>query len=57
MDAVTPVVAGIITCNGVVAGRVEADADPVAAGIITCNSVVAGILNENAVLVVADSIV
>lgn len=43
MDAVIAVVAGIVACNGVVAGIVEVDARPVVvAGIIACNVVVAG---------------
>ena len=42
LDAAHVVVAGIVACNGIVAGFVEVDAIPVVADIIACNVIVAG---------------
>jgi len=53
-DAFLVVVADIVACNCVVAGRGEADSVPVVAGIVACNCVVAGRGEADSAPVVAD---
>jgi hypothetical protein len=41
-DPIVPVIADIIACNGIIAGRPERDASRIVADIVACNDVVAG---------------